>query len=211
MSTGKSLVVVEALSWPATRKRRRPMRLAAFAGALLVFGAGMLVAVSEQHVALFGAPDQRAIPEIGVAPVVFAEPWKETPLPIHVTPAGAFQRGFIQIDGLPALALLSEGHATRPGSWKVPVSRLASLKITSPGTTEGTPRLAIALVSHDGIVLKEARPLLAVIATERLDPPQPAPSGLSTPAQCPAPVVQAKAVEPAPAWVWSVAKQEAGG
>jgi hypothetical protein len=189
------------------------MRLAAFAGALLAFGAAMLLVVSESQVALFSSADPRVLPEIGVAPVVFAEPWKETPLPIHVVPAGAFPRGFIQIDGLPALALLSEGHATRPGSWKVPVSRLASLKITSPGTADGTPRLAIALVSHEGIVLSEARPLLAVVPTARLDlDPQPVLPSLPTPpAQCPTLVVQANAVGPAPAWVWAGAKLEAGG
>jgi hypothetical protein len=142
-------------------------------------------------------------PEIAVAPVVFARPWLETPFPIHVTPPGTQPRSFIQIDGLPALALLSEGHATRPGSWRVPVARLATLRITSPATEDAKPRLAIALVSHDGVLLSEARPLLAVVAPERvgqrpaiLPSPPPAPP---QPVLCATRTTQGRAVEP-PAW-----------
>ena len=166
-----------------------------------VLGAAML------RPAGWRGPDD--LPAIGVAPVVFAEPWVATPLPIHVTPPEIARKGSIHIDGLPALALLSEGHATRPGSWTVPASRLATLKITSPGTEEAQPRLSVALVSADGIVLSEARPLLAVMRVERFAPQPsavlPAPS-----AQCPARLRPPKAAEePAAAWVWPGARQEA--
>jgi hypothetical protein len=109
------------------------------------------------------------LPVLGVAPMTFAEPWVATSLPIHVTPPGVADNGFIQIDGLPVFASLSEGHATRPGSWVVPVARLAALKFISPPGTEDAPQpLAVVLFSHDGIALCEARSLLVVMPAEHL-------------------------------------------
>jgi tetratricopeptide (TPR) repeat protein len=91
----------------------------------------------------------------------------------------------------------------------VPVSRLATLQITSPGTEEAQPRLAVALVSADGIVLSEARPLLAVMRAERFAP-QPSAVLPALSAQCPARLRPPKAAEePAAAWVWPGARHEA--
>ena len=188
-------------SWqPVSRKRVHRLSLFVLGSAL----AGMAV-VGAAMLRPHGLPGPHDLPAIGVAPVVFAEPWWH-PLPIHVTPPEIARKGFIHIDGLPALALLSEGHATRPGSWTVPASRLATLKITSPGTEEAQPRLSVALVSADGILLSEARPLLAVMHVERFAPQ---PSAV-LPAQCPARLRPPKAAEePAAAWVWPGARQEA--
>jgi hypothetical protein len=205
MSTSRSLVPVEVPSWqPARRRRSRLLSLFLLGTALTgaaVIGTAMLRPA--------GPRTAFDLPTIGIAPVVFAEPWVETPLPIHVTSPEIVGKGYIQIDGLPALASLSEGHATRPGSWAVPVARLVTLKITSPGTEDAQPRLAVALVSQDGIVLSVARPLLAVMRTDRLAAPPPA--ILPTlPPQCPARLPPPKPVEePAAAWVWPGARQEA--
>jgi hypothetical protein len=172
--------------------------------------------------AALGREAPSGTPEIAIAPVVFAQPWMETPFPIHVAPVGPQSGSSIRIDGLPALAMLSEGHATRPGSWTIPVSRLASLRITSPATEDATPRLAIALVSPDGVVLSEVRPLLAVVSPERIGPravpspqqqpppqhhaqPQPQPM---QPTQCSARATLPHTVEPA-AWAGPGAKAEA--
>jgi hypothetical protein len=161
---------------------------------------------------LFFLPTQRLAngpPTIGVAPVVVAEPWIETPLPIRVAPSSAILGGSIQVHGLPALALLSEGHAIRPGSWRVAVSKLATLRITTPPAEDAKSRLAIALVSRDGVVLDEVRPLLAVVPVWRIGPHSTASANPS--ARCPAQATQAAAPAPSPAWVWPGAKLEAKG
>jgi hypothetical protein len=167
MTTSRSLVPLEVPSWPpARRKRSRILRLLILSFTLtgvVVLGAGMLRS---------GPAEPRAsneVPVLGVAPIMFAEPWVATPLPIHIARPGVADNGFIQIDGLPMFASLSEGHATRPGSWAVPMARLAALKIVAPPSAEDAPqRLTIALFSHEGIALGEARPLLAVMPAERL-------------------------------------------
>lgn len=190
-------------SWqPARRRRSLLLSLFFLAGALsgvAALGAGMLRPTAPR------APSE--LPTIGVAPVVFAEPWAATPLPIHVTPPGVAGNGSVHVDGLPALASLSEGHATRPGSWTVPVGKLATLKIISPGTENALPRLTLALVSHDGIILSQAQPLLAVMRADRLAP-QPA-AAPTLPAQCPDQGPPQKSAEAPAAWVWPGARQEA--
>jgi hypothetical protein len=202
MSTSRSLVPLQVPSWqPARMKRSRPLRILVLAFTLTgvaVLGAGVLRP---------GPAEPRASndpPKIGIAPVVFAEPGVATPLPIQVTPAEIAGNGFIQIDGLPMLASLTEGHATRPGSWIVPVARLPTLKIVSPAIEDTPQRLAVALLSREGIALSEARPLLAVMPAEHLAP-QPA-----SPAPCPPRLPSAKGgKEPPTAWVWPAARQEA--
>jgi hypothetical protein len=183
--------------------RKRPHLLSLFAcGALTgaaIVGTAMLLPS--------GPRGFDARPTIGVAPVVFAEPWVATPLPIHITPQRIAGGGFIQIDGLPSLASLSEGHAIRPGSWMVPVAKLATLKIVSPGTEDAQPRLVVTLLSQQGVVLSEARPLLAVMRPELLAP-QPAVLP-PLPAQCPDGLPPKAVEEPSAAWIWPGVRHEA--
>jgi hypothetical protein len=183
---------------------------------VVVFAGFAVLALLGLHSVSSPQRDSGGLPGIAVAPVVFAQPWIETPLPIHVTPPGEMRRGYVQIDGLPALALLSEGHATRPGSWRVPVAKLATLRITSPATEDEKPRLSVSLVSPDGTVVSEVRPLLAVMLPERIAGPvaaviaaPPAPA-----TRCPArgaPAQTAEPTEPAPAWIWPGVRLEATG
>jgi hypothetical protein len=203
MTSSKSLVVWNG-PLPRARKQRR-------AGTLLLLTS--LIVASLGAAGFFFLPMQRVAsgpPITGVAPVVVAEPWIETPLPIQVAPSSTISGGVIQIDGLPPLALLSEGPATRPGSWRVPVSKLARLKITAPPAEATKSRLAIALISRDGVVLDEVRPLLAVVPVWRIGSPAPAPANPSV--RCPAQATEATqpaAAAPAPAWVWPGAGLEA--
>jgi hypothetical protein len=199
MSTGKSLVVLEVRSRPARRRRARIL-------VMLISGA----LAGSAALGFFLLPMQRMAdgpPTIGIAPVVVAEPWIETPLPIQVAQSPTIRGGVIQIDGLPPLALLSEGHATRPGSWRVPVSKLATLRITAPPAEDARSRLAIALISPDGVVLDEVRPLLAVVPVWRIGPPPAAPASPS--ARCAVQANQPPTPAPPPAWMWPGARQEA--
>jgi hypothetical protein len=126
------------------------------------------------------------VPVINIGPMIVAEPWTETPLPIQLGPPEAVPpRGWLRIGGLPALSTLSAGYVIRPGVWVVPLSGLPTLKLRAPPPERGRPEIAIALLAADGSVLAEARSQLAVLP--RLQPT----SG------------------PAPAWVWPGARQEA--
>jgi hypothetical protein len=204
MSASKSLVVLETPTLRPVGRRHSGIwaRLALAAALAALLGSGTTL------VLFFARPGgSHGLPAVSVAPVVFAEPWSESPLPIHVTPAADIRRGFVQIDGLPGLAMLSEGHATRPGSWIVPVSKLATLKITSPATEDAKPRLTIALVSHDGLVLSEVRPLLAVMPAWRvggLPSPPPEPAAQRCHIKTPQP-----AAAPPSSWMWPGAREEA--
>ncbi len=84
---------------------------------------------------------------------------------------------------------------------------MPTLKIVSPGTENALPRLTLALVSYDGIVLSQAQPLLAVMHADRLAA-QPA-TIPTQPAQCPAQVPPQKSAEAPAAWVWPGARREA--
>ena len=218
MSTGKSLVVLDVQPRQARRRSHDAVLLllavaglltglASFGAMLTFVSPGRDIVVASEH------DDPARVPTIAVAPVVVAQPWLETPFPIHITPPGAKRGSYLEIDGLPALAMLSEGHATRPGSWRVPVDKLATLKITSPATEDAKLRLAITLVSPDGVVVSEARPLLAVVRPERIGPHstvRPLALPMPTPAtQCSSRAAPAEPAEPAPAWVWPSVRQEA--
>ncbi|MBN9260644.1 MAG: sel1 repeat family protein, partial [Hyphomicrobium sp.] len=99
----------------------------------------------------------------------------ETPMPIQVGPLEAIPRNsFVRIRGVPAAAVLSEGHSIAPGSWAVPLSVLPNLRISIPVGVSGKTDITIALVQIDGTVLAEARASLVVAAAEMIAPAQPA-------------------------------------
>ena len=114
-------------------------------------------------------------PHINIGKVVLAEPASETPMPIQVGPLEAIPRNsFVRIRGVPAAAVLSEGHSIAPGSWAVPLSVLPNLRISIPVGVSGKTDITIALVQIDGTVLAEARASLVVAAAEMIAPAQPA-------------------------------------
>lgn len=113
-------------------------------------------------------------PHINIGKVVLAEPASETPMPIQVGPLEAIPRNsFVRIRGVPAAAMLSEGHSIAPGSWAVPLSVLPNLRISIPVGVSGKTDITIALVQIDGTVLAEARASLVVAAAEMIAPAQP--------------------------------------
>jgi hypothetical protein len=113
-------------------------------------------------------------PRINIGKVVLVEPASETPMPIQVGPIDAIPRNsFVRIRGVPAAAILSEGHSIAPGAWAVPLSVLPSLHISIPVGVSGKSDITIALVQIDGTVLAEARAALVVAAAELIAPTQP--------------------------------------
>jgi hypothetical protein len=106
-------------------------------------------------------------PAIEVAAVMVAEPLKETPLAIQLVPADLVPPGgWLRIGGLPELASLSDGHATGPGAWRVPVAAVSTLKVIAPAGAKA--EIAIALTSADGVVLTEARSTLLAAAASHV-------------------------------------------
>jgi hypothetical protein len=102
---------------------------------------------------------------ITVAPIMLVEPMVETPVQIQVGPDGSMPRNsFVRIKGLPPQAVFSDGHFVSAGTWALPLSGLAQLKVTVPLATTGRADLQIALVSIEGAVLAEARTTLAITA-----------------------------------------------
>jgi TPR repeat protein len=105
-----------------------------------------------------------ALPNLLVGPVIVAEPWTPTAVPIQLGPAQAIPRGsWIKISGMPALASLSSGYTFGRGVWKIPVAALSSLTITTPARESIGSEVHVALMSADGAILAEVQSVLAVI------------------------------------------------
>jgi hypothetical protein len=117
-------------------------------------------------------------PRINIGKVVLVEPASETPMPIQVGPIDAIPRNsFVRIRGLPAAAVLSDGHSIAPGAWAIPLAVLSNLRISLPVGVVGKSEVTIALVQIDGTVLAEAKSSLiiaaaAMIAPEQQQPPR---------------------------------------
>ncbi|MGE0628317.1 MAG: hypothetical protein AB7O43_10870 [Hyphomicrobiaceae bacterium] len=110
-------------------------------------------------------------PALRVSPVILAEPQSETPIAIQVEPEGAVPpKSYVRIRGLPPTAKLSEGHLVAPGSWAIPLSALASLKVLSPISASGRSEISISLINVDGNVLADTRASLVIAPAWLLGP-----------------------------------------
>jgi hypothetical protein len=110
---------------------------------------------------------------IKAPPVVVAEAAGQVPFPIQIEPAEAIPRNsFVRLRGLPPMAALSEGYVIGAGSWAVPLSALADLKISLPVAAAGRSDVTILLVGVDGAVLGEAKTALTVATAPAAPPPR---------------------------------------
>lgn len=115
-------------------------------------------------------------PRINIGKVVLVEPASETPMPIQIGPIDAIPRNsFVRIRGLPAAAVLSDGHSIAPGAWAIPLAVLPNLRISLPVGIAGKSEVTIALVQIDGTVLAEARSSLIIAAAAMIAPEQQTP------------------------------------
>jgi hypothetical protein len=69
---------------------------------------------------------------------------------------------FIRFQGLPPSVSLTEGFATGPGVWAVPLVALATLKVNVPVGVAGHANFLITLVDVEGTILAEATSELIV-------------------------------------------------
>jgi hypothetical protein len=97
-----------------------------------------------------------------VGPLIVADPWVQTPLPIQISPSPP-RESWIKITGMPALASLSAGHTIGAGAWKVPVAALSTLTIMAPSRDTVRSEIQISLMSAAGVALVDAKSVLAVI------------------------------------------------
>jgi hypothetical protein len=100
---------------------------------------------------------------ITVAPTISAHSASQAALQIRIAPADALPKNsFVRVRGLPPAVSLSEGYATAPGAWAVPLYALASLQMIVPAGVAGRAELSISLVGEDGTLLADAKSLLVV-------------------------------------------------
>jgi hypothetical protein len=147
---------------------RRLIRLYVMAGLALTGWMGFLLLAG---VLLMGRPGAPVAAKAAIAadavwilagPLVVADPWVATAMPIQLGPS--VPRGsWIRITGMPALASLSSGHTIGAGAWKVPVAALSTLTVTAPNRDRLRSDISIALMSAAGARLVEVRSVLAVI------------------------------------------------
>jgi hypothetical protein len=130
---------------------------------------------------------QRAEARISMASPIVAEPASQISFTIDVGPREAVPiTGFIRVRGLPELVSISDGHATGPGSWAIPLYALPVLKMNIPASIAARSEFEIALLSIDGQVLAESRALLVVSPPPGLDAARQA-EPVTLPATLPAP------------------------
>jgi phosphate transport system substrate-binding protein len=121
----------------------------------------------------FCAPLAQAqeIPTIEVVQVLLVEPGTDAPLSLQLKSSRPLPaQSFIRIRGLPPAASLSEGYFVRPGVWAVPLSSLATARITVPAAQAGRSELTVSLVGLDNTVIAEARTTLVVGAASLFPP-----------------------------------------
>ena len=130
------------------------------------------------------------LPQVMVAPTLTVRPATRVALDIRVGPADALPRNaFVRVRGLPPAVSLSEGYATAPGAWSVPLYALSSLQMLVPVGVAGRAEVVVGLVSEEGALLAEARTVLVIEAPA---PAAPALASRSEPkavASSPKPVV----------------------
>ena len=125
---------------------------------------------------------------IAVAQAILVQPASQAALTIRVGPADALPKNsFVRVRGLPPTVSLSEGYATAPGAWAVPLNALASLQMIVPAGVTGRAELSISLVSEDGALLADARVALTVQAPQPAAPAQETKAQPPPPAPAPAP------------------------
>jgi len=102
-------------------------------------------------------------PRIKIAGEILAQPESQVALGIQ------FERSdpppyssFIRFQGLPPSVSLTEGFATGPGVWAVPLVALATLKVNVPVGVAGHANFLITLVDMEGAILAEATSALIV-------------------------------------------------
>jgi len=121
-------------------------------------------------------------PRIGVAATITVGSASQAPLQIRITPTDAVPKNsFVRVRGLPPAVSLSEGHATAPGAWAVPLYALATLQMIVPAGVAGRTDFSISLVNDEGALLAEARSALVV-----QPPPEPPPRETKAAPQPPA-------------------------
>jgi hypothetical protein len=87
------------------------------------------------------------------------------------------------VSGLPPAISLSEGYATAPGSWAVPLNALANLQMLVPAGITGRSEVIVTLVNEEGVLLADAKTVLLI---ETPAPPPPAPTPQANRAEPPA-------------------------
>jgi hypothetical protein len=119
-------------------------------------------------------------PQVTVAPALSARAASRVAFDIRVGPASALPRNaFVRVRGLPPAVSLSEGYATAPGAWAVPLYALSSLQMVLPTNVTGQAEVVVSLVNEEGALLAEARSVLMIEASapaaSRTDAAKPAP------------------------------------
>jgi hypothetical protein len=132
------------------------------------------------------AQSQRSdLPKLTLAPTLAARPATRVTLDIRVGPVDALPKGaFIRVRGLPPAISLSEGYATAPGSWAVPLHALGNLQMLVPPAITARAEVIVTLLSAEGALLADAKTVLII---ETPAPAPPAPSPQASRAEPPAP------------------------
>jgi hypothetical protein len=129
---------------------------------------------------------------ITAASTITARAASQVALPIKVAPADALPRNtFVRVRGLPPAVPLSEGYATAPGAWAIPLYALANLQMIVPAGVAGRSELSISLVGEDGTVLADVKTVLIIESQAHAAAPE-------TKAQAAAPDTKARAPAPPP-------------
>lgn len=149
---------------PLGRHRLVMLRPPATPTPMLAIAAILALAIAPESLGLVDlafAQEQRVALSVGSA--ITVQPATETRLAIQVRPQGSVPKNhFVRIRGLPAAAVLSEGHAISPGSWAVPLIGLPNLKITVPSVSQGQFNVAVSLLTVDGTILDDVKTVLIV-------------------------------------------------
>src|SRR5262249_55020214 len=139
------------------------LRRGPFYGIKLGLVAGIIFGTSGILVCAARAQQPQPV-SITVAPMTHVAPSSQTQFPIKVNSKDALPRDtFLRIRGLPVLVALSEGYATAPGAWSVPLNAVPSLRMIVPVGASETSNVEISLVNLQGTIFAKATTKLMVV------------------------------------------------
>jgi hypothetical protein len=103
---------------------------------------------------------------IALAPTLAMRPGSQAPLHIRIiSPDDPPKNSIVRVRGLPPTISLSEGYATAPGAWDVPLNGVQNLRMNVPAGISGRVEVTVSLVNDEGMLLAEAKSMLTI------DPP----------------------------------------
>jgi hypothetical protein len=131
--------------------------------ALLIAHSGLALAQSNLLATQVAQARSMEDVHIALAATMSVNPGAHTPLQLRIVSRNdPPKNSIVRVRGLPPTISLSDGYATAPGAWDVPLKAVPNLQMNIPAGISGRSEIRVSLVGEDGLLLAEATSVLTV-------------------------------------------------